>query len=111
MTKKCFKREVCAVIVNNTGEIVVGENLVYNDLIESCPREKGEGYEKCKEVCNQKGHAEIEAIKKAKERGMEIKGAKLYLMGHYKVCPDCTEACKREELEVIIVDKIDHRRK
>ena len=101
--KPCFKREVCAVIVNSSGEVAVGENVIYNDKIESCPRKTGEGYEKCIVECQQMGHAETEAIRKAKLKGMEIKGATLYLHNHYKMCENCKKTCEYEGLNVVIL--------
>ncbi len=102
--KPCFKREVCAVIVNNIGQVVVGQNLIYtNEEISECPRKKGEDYTKCKTVCNQTNHAETEAIRIAKLRNMEIRGATLYLHNHYKMCENCKKVCEYEGLNVVIL--------
>jgi len=101
----CFKREVTAVIVGRDGRIAVGQNLIYNDDLEECPRAKGEGYDKCISICNQKGHAEIMAIKKAKERYLDMEDANIYLIGHHRICDNCKEACDNEGLNVIIVNE------
>ena len=101
--KPCLKREVCAVIVSENGEIVVGQNLIKNNKIFKCPRSSGEGYEKCIHWCRQPGHAEIMAIEKAKERNFDLTKSTLFLHGHNKVCYNCTEVCKNEGLKVVIV--------
>lgn len=105
MSNQCFKRQVCAVIIDKNGQIAAGENLIYNMDVTECPRLKGEGYEKCISICKQKGHAETEAIKNAKARGMILKGANIYLLGHYKACDNCKAACEKEGLNIVIVDE------
>ena len=103
MSKPCFKREVCAVIMDRNGKIAVGENRIYNDDVDICPRLKGENYEKCTSVCKQKGHAEIMAIKDAKDKELELEGSILYLMGHYRICDNCESACKEVGINNIII--------
>lgn len=105
MTQHCFKRQVCAVIVDEDGRIAVGENLISNNLIGECPREKGENYEKCITICRQDGHAESMAIENALQRNMKLKGANIYLMGHNRVCLDCKKGCDLHGLNIIIVNK------
>lgn len=101
----CFKREVCAVLVDRNGQIAVGQNLIDNDDLTQCPRAKGEGYEKCKSECRQEGHAEVMAIKSALKRGLILDNANLYLMGHYRVCDDCQSWCDTFNINVTIVNK------
>ena len=101
----CFKREVAAVIVDKNGRIAVGQNLIYNDKVFECPRDKGEGYEKCISICNQRGHAETEAIKEGIKLGLELENANLYLMGNHRICDDCSNECKKHNINVIIVNK------
>ena len=103
--KPCFKREVCAVIINKKGQIATGQNLISNGLIGECPRDVGEGYEKCTSICRQEGHAEAMAIQDAMDRKIDIEGANLYLMGHYRVCDSCQAGCDKHNLKVIIVNK------
>ena len=105
MSQACYKREACAVIVDTNGKIAVGQNLIYAEGVTECPRTEGEGYEKCKSICNQAGHAETEAIKQAKLRNLELNGANLYLTGHYRICDDCKSACDNEGINVIIVSE------
>ena len=101
----CYKRQVCAVLITKKGEISVGENLIYNEEVTECPRTKGEGYDKCTSVCKQKGHAETEAIRKARENRLDILGANLYLMGHYRICDNCKAACDEHNINIIIVNE------
>ena len=103
--KPCFKREVCAVLITEKGEISVGQNIIYNKEVMDCPRAKGEGYYKCTSVCQQKGHAETEAIRKAIEARHNIENANLYLMGHYRICGPCKAACDEHNINVIITNE------
>lgn len=48
----------------------------------------GQGYELC-EGCHPKNHGEPKAIKDAKEKGIDIKGADIYLWGHWWCCEPC----------------------
>jgi pyrimidine deaminase RibD-like protein len=68
----------------------MGENDCANPQT-TCPREPGEGYEKCKTVCQQAGHAEIEALRAA---GAEAEGAVADLHGHYWMCEPCGRAMR-----------------
>lgn len=67
------------------GETFTGTNDCRNPQ-PSCPRLPGEGYEKCKTICDQEGHAEEIALKAA---GDKAKGAIASLegIGHY--CKNC----------------------
>lgn len=51
----------------------------------------GQGYELC-EGCHPKNHSEQSAIKYAKDRGVDIAGADLYLWGHWWCCEPCWNA-------------------
>lgn len=61
----CAKKRVsCHLYFDDRMFISVG----YNDVDtpqEVCPRDKGEGYHKCKTVCGQQSHAEVAAIQNA----------------------------------------------
>lgn len=84
----CAKRVVRCALVTPFGEEFVGENVCGNPQ-SVCPREEGEGYEKCKTICQQVGHAEEVAIMLA---GNKADGAKAYLDGHTYYCRNCQEA-------------------
>ena len=103
--KPCFKREVCAVIVDKNGKIASGTNEIRNSEVTECPRLKGENYVKCKELCRQEGHAEIVAITNAILKGLELNNSNLYLMGHHRICVDCSNECKKHNINVIIVNE------
>jgi deoxycytidylate deaminase len=88
MSGPCAKQTVTATIVAVDGNAFVATNSVRNPQ-PSCPRAgmaSGQGYELCRNVCDQEGHAEINALRKA---GESAAGATLYLEGHYYVCDDC----------------------
>jgi deoxycytidylate deaminase len=84
----CAKRQVICIITTLTGEQFRGENDCANPQA-VCPRLPGEGYEKCKSICQQAGHAEIEALKAA---GEHARGATAQLWGHYWMCEPCGRA-------------------
>jgi hypothetical protein len=88
MIGPCAKSTVTCTIVTANGEQFVGSNYCRNAQ-EACPRTLGEGYEKCRSVCDQVGHAEIVAIALA---GKKAKGARAYLKGHTYACQPCQEA-------------------
>lgn len=58
----CAKRPVSAVVTFKDGRIVIGGNFCTSPQL-TCPRQAGEGYEKCYTVCGQLGHAEQIAIR------------------------------------------------
>ena len=79
----CVKQNVYATVVTPDGESFTGTNLCRNPQ-KVCPREvqgmkSGEGYELCQSVCQQDGHAEVNALRAA---GNKAKGSILYLSGH-----------------------------
>lgn len=83
----CAKRQVTCTLVTPDGRRFVGTNGCDNPQV-TCPRLPGEGYEKCKTVCKQPGHAEEMALFWSDG---EAKGARAYLegIGHY--CRQCQE--------------------
>jgi deoxycytidylate deaminase len=84
----CAKTTVRCTLVLSGGGRIVGENWCANPQ-PSCPREADEGYEKCKTICQQEGHAEQVALRLAGERAA---GAHAYLEGHTYACQACQEA-------------------
>jgi len=81
----CAKAKVACAIVSMDGQVFMGRNDCDNPQ-SSCPRKEGEGYEKCRSICQQKGHAEIMAFKKA---GAKAIGGRAYLWGHNYYCHAC----------------------
>lgn len=87
MTGPCAKLVVRCTLITPDGRRFVGENSCANPQ-PVCPRLPGEGYDKCKTVCQQAGHAEIVALQHA---GAAAAGAHAYIEGHTHVCRDCQE--------------------
>jgi len=66
-----------------------------------CPREvdgypSGEGYHLCVKACGQRHHAEVAAIKHAREcvpAGLLV-GATIFLWGHHYSCAACQESAR-----------------
>lgn len=84
----CAKQPVTCVIVTAKGEHITGGNWCESPQT-VCPRKEGEGYEKCKTICKQLGHAEIVAVRLA---GEKAKGGRAYMNGHTYACRECQEA-------------------
>ena len=85
----CAKQRVRCKITCLDGGVVTGENYCLTPQTK-CPREPGEGYEKCKSICNQLGHAEQVAACYADTYKMG--GASAELSGHTYFCMDCQHA-------------------
>lgn len=80
-------KTVVAIVVRDDEIISVGTN----EHKGPCGREgypTGEGYELC-EWCQYDNHAEANAV-----RDKDVKGATVYLFGHYYACEECKKACK-----------------
>ena len=89
---ECLKQVVTATILRDGKVLVIGKNDISNSEVTECPRKgmkSGEGYELCTSICGQKGHAEVQAIEKAKELGINIKGASMAVEGHSYICGNC----------------------
>lgn len=84
----CAKQTVNCVIIAENGKRYSGTNYC-NNAQPSCPREVGEDYAKCKTICQQSGHAEINALAAA---GENARGGRAVLSGHTYVCMDCQHA-------------------
>lgn len=87
MNGPCAKTTVRCTLVTPSGERIVGENWCAKPQA-ACPREPGEGYEKCKTVCQQEGHAEAVAVRVAGEKAV---GSRAYIEGHTYACQSCQE--------------------
>jgi len=85
---RCAKTHVVCVISTPSGHVFKGTNWCANPQ-EVCPRSAGEGYDKCKSICKQEGHAEVDALKLA---GDKARGASAVLTGHSYACQSCQEA-------------------
>lgn len=85
-----------AVIVRAGKVLSVGVNGSDYHKKSECQRvilkcKTGEGYELC-EGCHPKNHSEAKAIAMAKLNHEDIKGADLYLWGHWWCCEACWKA-------------------
>ena len=83
----CAKVVVTATLLTLDNEVFIGRNDVPNPQKE-CPRVDGEGYEKCKSICKQERHAEIDAIEKCRAAGCNPRYGSISVDYHY-VCPWC----------------------
>ena len=98
----CAKRRVTATVVDTSGTHWVAFNHTMKPQTR-CPRagmSTGVGYELCRDVCQQPGHAEINAIKFA---GDKARGATLYVSGHSYVCDDCMSAARKGGVSKVVV--------
>lgn len=101
-TNLCVKQTTAAVILTKEGLLFTGYNSC-KEPQNTCPREglpSGEGYELCKNICKQTGHAEVNACNLA---GNYCAGATLYLFGHTYCCKDCESHMETRDIEEVII--------
>jgi len=100
---KCAKRVVTAILIpKDTAEWphhFIGQNYC-NNAQDVCPREEGEGYLKCKTICEQESHAEIDALQKA---GNKAKGSTIVVVGHDHCCKNCLDAMQVAGVAEVII--------
>lgn len=85
----CAKRRTQALLITETGKRFVAENVCLNPQ-PVCPRQEGEGYEKCQTICQQLGHAEAQVIEAA---GSEARGSEIHVT-HWYACKPCAEKAR-----------------
>ena len=95
---QCAKKVVVA-IVENKGKFWIGTNWCSNPQ-PVCPRLSSDDYTKCKIVCEQNSHAEIEALHKA---GDASNGGILHIIGHNHCCDDCKQEIKKYGIKQVII--------
>jgi hypothetical protein len=88
----CAKRIVHAALFTADGEQYLSSNYCLNPQT-SCPRADGEGYEKCRTICQQPGHAETNVIRMA---GKKARGSTVLVFGHDRACDACQQACEEQ---------------
>lgn len=93
MRGPCAKRRVQCVLVHPGLAPILAENDCANPQ-PTCPRLPGEGYEKCRTICQQDDHAETKALRIAEGWGLSVAGWKAYIRGHHWVCEPCGKALK-----------------
>jgi len=92
LAKSHCVRPTAAVIVKAGKIIGRGMNAIKNKRPDICPimtHKRGTVYNLCQEICGQEGHAEVMAIRDALKKTKNLKGANLYLAGHWWVCKPC----------------------
>lgn len=85
----CAKRRMQAVLYGASGKVYAAENVCLNPQ-PVCPREPGEGYEKCQSICRQVAHGEVQVIAQA---GADARGGRL-VISHWYACPSCEALCR-----------------
>lgn len=103
MRGPCAKRQTRCVILGNNQMRYEGTNDCENPQ-DVCPRQPGEGYEKCRTICRQRGHAEQNALRAA---GAHARNGTATLHGHYYICEECGRALA--EAGVIAIKVVLHR--
>ena len=83
----CAKVRVTAVLLTLDGDTFHGENICKKPQT-ACPRETGEGYQKCVEICEQECHAEVAAVRACLKAGGDPKFGSMVVNYHY-ICDDC----------------------
>lgn len=96
MSGPCAKRRTQAVLIAADGTMFLGENSCLEPQT-ACPRAPGEGYEKCKTVCDQPRHAELDVLMKA---GSKAKGSRV-IVSHTHACSECLFAMVQAEVKTI----------
>ncbi len=86
-----------AVVVKNGKVLAATHNGSAHETF--CPRiamgsKSGTDYEFCPDHCHFSNHAEPNAAREIKEKGLDATGGELYLAGHYWACMSCWEAAK-----------------
>jgi hypothetical protein len=87
VTGPCAKAVVTCTLVLPDGRRFVGRNDCETPQA-ACPREPSEGYEKCRTICGQLGHAERRAVAAS---GFLAHGAHAYVEGNTYLCRACQE--------------------
>lgn len=124
----CAKQQVfCILVLPAISFVVVGRNSCFRPQT-VCPREQGEDYSKCKTVCAQPSHAEVDACHTLLGFVNEVLGfpknpisrvsadhvgpIKIFLFGHTYACDGCKKTL-RETLgtdEVTILESLQELR-
>lgn len=98
----CVKQVVTATIVLPHGVRFTGTNHCYNSQ-KVCPRKDmptGMGYELCRDICQQPGHAETQALMAAALAGYtNLEGGVCFIEGHTYACTECIEALRLAGVE------------
>jgi deoxycytidylate deaminase len=104
----CAKQVVTATLVTITGARFVGRNDCRAPQ-DDCPRmalgfARGEGYQLCREICEQPWHAETAAIAAAEAAGGAgaARGGTVWLEGHVAPCVGCQSVVDLLGISVVV---------
>lgn len=86
----CAKVVVTAELHLLDGSVWLGSNHCEKPQ-SVCPRAADEGYYKCKSICEQPFHAEVDAMTTAERYGHQLEGGKM-IVYHKRVCESCEAA-------------------
>lgn len=104
----CSKKIVRCTIITKEGHTFSGENFCLKPQ-KICPREDGEGYEKCRSICMQPDHAEIDALHAS--QGADLRGAIAIISGIDYMCRPCAKALSAAGVEQIILRTMSNNEK
>jgi deoxycytidylate deaminase len=98
----CAKQTVKATIITQNGTRFVGTNhcLAPQTTCARAGMPTGVGYDLCKSVCRQEGHAETNALRIA---GANAAGSTLYVEGHTYACDSCKAAALEAGVTEIVI--------
>lgn len=109
MKQTCAKHHTTCVIITEFGTEYHGTNLCLTPQ-EVCPREDGEGYEKCRTICNQVGHAEEIALLHALHDGANLEDSRAEI-SHDHACEKCTNILHSNKVFNIVCTGSDYNKK
>lgn len=98
ITGLCAKVTTKATLIAKDGKRYIGMNWCKNPQ-PKCPRLYGEGYDKCINICEQYGHAEVMACMMA---GKNATDGTLYLEGHTYACKNCLRVMGEYGVNLVI---------
>lgn len=108
MIGPCAKRRVFATLVTTDNRTFSAENLCMNPQA-VCPRLPGEGYAKCRDVCQSIGHAEALALDEAYAADADPHGGTVFVSHHY-ACGPCTAQMDAAGVHIVCTAPVDSER-
>lgn len=102
----CVKQVVKATVISRSGNEFVATNHCDTPQ-QKCPRADmptGVGYHLCREVCNQPGHAEVNALALAARWGADVVGGTLIVEGHTYACDSCKAFARQAGIARLVVN-------
>jgi len=99
----CAKKTIKCKIVDKMGRSFYGENNCLKPQ-PVCPRSETEDYTKCRTICHQYNHAEINALTEARSGNAKLKGATAYIYGSYRCCKECSRELRDAGIARIIIE-------